>query len=165
MHQNTVQVTSLRQDGTAFKCTLPEEGEVWMTIPDNMKGHVEWKATYNIGWTKNPRKTGGFFYNLKQLQVASAAPPAGHNNPPLSNGNGSPVPHSYKDLDIATQAVAKIFGPLIIAREVEGEITKEVMAEIMIRCEDGVKRWWRSRNKAVPTPAPPPVADDIEDTF
>lgn len=162
MHQAQLTALSVRQDGKGFKASLPEDGEQWLSLPDNLVGKVDWKSSYNVGWTKTPRKTGGFFYNVKELTPAAA--PAGHSQP-SANGNGQPLPHSYKDLDIASQAIAKVFGPLIIAREVEGEITKQTMAEIMLRCEDAAKLWWRSRTKAAPPATLPPPVEDIEDTF
>jgi hypothetical protein len=107
-----------------------------------------------------------------QLTIKNTPRPKSGVSPPSpAKGNGAAPPHNYKDLDIATQAVAKVFGPLIVAREVEGEISPEAIAEIMTRCEAGVKRWWRSRSVVAP-PAPPPPppprndpVEDIEDTF
>jgi hypothetical protein len=167
MHQQQITVLSLRKDGAGFKTNLDGEGEQWVDIPENLRGRLEWKGSYQIGWKKNPKKTGGWFYNLTSVGEANQTAGA---PPPPAKGNGTAPPHNYKDLDIATQAVAKVFGPLIVAREIEGEISPEAIAEIMTRCEAGVKRWWRSRSVVAPpaTPPQPPRNDpveDIEDTF
>jgi len=172
MHQATLTALSVRQDGAGFKAALPDDGEQWLSLPDNLVGKVEWKSSYNVGWTKTPRKTGGFFYNVKQLNPVNTAPPAAqppiwnnnHQPPSTGNGNGSPVPHSYKDLDIAVQATAKWAGPVMLARETDGEITGADIAEVLTVIEEGVKRWWRTRNKFAAPPPPAPV-ESIEDTF
>ena len=160
MHTANITVLSVRQDGTGFKASIPEDGEQWLSLPDSLHGQAEWKKDYLVSYTKTPKRQGGFFYNVRSLAapgavVRSTATP--------TNGNGSPVPHSYKDLDIATQAVYKASGILILSRNYEGEITKQIIAEALLLCEDGVKLWWRSRNKAAPTP--PPAPTNIEDTF
>jgi len=160
MHTANITVLSVRQDGAGFKANLPDDGEQWLSLPDTLHGQAEWKKDYLVSYTKTPKRTGGFFYNVKSLAVPgtvvrSAVPP--------TNGNGSPVPHSYKDLDIATAWIAKVFAPIMVARELEGEITVEAGAEILARCEAIAKRWWRSRNKAAPPP--PPAPTNIEDTF
>ncbi len=158
MHTANITVLSVRQDGTGFKASIPNEGEQWLSLPDSLHGQAEWKKDYLISYTKTPKRQGGFFYNVKSLAEPGTVKPAA----PAANGNGSPPPHNYKDLDIMTAAWKKIYAPLIVAREIEGDITEEVMAEIAIRCENGVKRWWRTRNKFAAPPLPP---TDIEDTF
>ena len=163
MHTANITVISVRQDGTGFKAAIPNEGEQWLSLPDSLHGQAEWKKDYVISYTKTPKRQGGFFYNVKSL----AAPGTVKSAAPVAHGNGTPQPHSFKDLDIATQAVAKIFGPMIVAREIEGDIDEAAMAEIMMRCEGAVKRWWRNRNKFAAPPAQPvngPI-DNIEDTF
>jgi hypothetical protein len=139
------------------------------------RDHIQEGCAYEIGYTTYTLKKVAVPDTIKQWRPAGSAvtaaasgsgpivPPAsGHNQPP-ANGNGTPLPHSYKDLDIATQAVYKASGTLILSRNHEGEITKQMIAEALLLCEDGVKLWWRSRNKAAPTP--PPAPTNIEDTF
>ena len=106
-----------------------------------------------------------YHINQKGYEQTDSFAPVAQNGAPVngSPGNGTPLPHSYKDLDIATQAVYKASGILILSRNYEGEITKQIIAEALLLCEDGVKLWWRSRNKAAPTP--PPAPTNIEDTF
>ena len=165
MHQATLTALSVRRDGAAFKAALPDEGEQWLDLPDNLVGKVEWKSSYNVGWTKTPRKAGGFFYNVKQLNPVNTAPPAAGHNSPHANGNGTPPPHSYKDLDIATQAWGKVFGVPIMTAIFDSEYSKENMAAAMAMVEDAVKHWWRTRNKSAAPPPPPAPVESIEDTF
>jgi len=96
--------------------------------------------------------------------MAMPAASAGHNQPPATNGNGTPLPHSYKDLDIATQAWGKVYGVPIITTEFDSVYSEENMAAAMAMVEGAVKRWWRTRNKFAAPPPPAPV-ESIEDTF
>jgi hypothetical protein len=55
-----------------------------MSLTDDMAGHVEWKKTYEVGWTKTPRKDGGCFYNVKQLSLVAEDQPVAR----AGNGKG-----------------------------------------------------------------------------
>lgn len=105
MHTATVQVLSVRQDGKGFKAELPGKGEQWLSLPDNMKGQVEWKKSYDIGWTENPRKDGGFFYNIKQLNAKTPPQPTnGH----ASNGKANSDPRQIFVCAIVKEWVGNI---------------------------------------------------------
>ncbi len=84
MHEVTVVATSVRRDGKGFKATLPEYGEVWLSLPDSMAGAVEWKKTYDIAFNVKPG-TKGNFYNVTQVKE-HGAPASAPNVPPLNGG-------------------------------------------------------------------------------
>ncbi len=67
MHEATVTASSVRRDGKGFKATLPEYGEVWLSLPDSMTGSVEWKKTYDIAFSVKPG-TKGNFYNVTRVK-------------------------------------------------------------------------------------------------
>lgn len=93
MHEAVVTVLSVRKDGTAFKAD-PGKGEIWFSLPDSLKGKVEWKKRYHIRWTENKGERGTF-NNIKLLmpesegsQQAVQAAEAKPNGAPASNGSG-----------------------------------------------------------------------------
>ena len=157
MHQETVTVLSVRKDGKGFKAALEGEGEQWLTIPPNMLGRIEWKGTYQIGWTKTPRQDGGFFYNLKQW---AAAP---------SNGRGYVAPMKVpaaptdKDKHIGTLAFLKTFGPIYAAQS-DKPIDKFTMAQFGRQCMAAYDMSLGGQNIAPPDTLDDGV-DDIGDTF
>ncbi len=89
MHETTVTASSVRKDGRGFKATLPEYGEVWLSLPDSMTGAVEWKKTYDIAFNVKPG-TKGNFYNVTQVKEHGAPTPAPAPKAPALNG-GPPV--------------------------------------------------------------------------
>jgi hypothetical protein len=116
MQEAQITVLSLRKDGTAFKTDLPGIGEQWVKIPPTMKGLLEWKGSYHIGWVKVEKD-----YFLQQLingqtspppPAASQPSPVGHNRPP-PNGNGHGID---RELRIAALAYANHLGPILAAQ-------------------------------------------------
>ena len=162
MHQETVPVLSVRKDGKGFKAALEGEGEQWLSIPPNMLGRIEWKGTYQIGWTKTPRQDGGFFYNLKAL---------GRSPPVVAPSNGhvdvmpviAPTAPTDKDKHIGTLAFLKTFGPIYAAQS-DKPIDKFTMAQFGRQCMAAYDMSLGGQNIAPPDTLDDGV-DDIGDTF
>ncbi len=89
MHEVTVTASSVRKDGKGFKATLPEYGEVWLSLPDSLTGTVEWKKTYDIAFVIKPGIKGDF-YNVTKLKE-HGAPAKAPNVPALNGGPDTPV--------------------------------------------------------------------------
>ncbi len=89
MHEATVTASSVRKDGKGFKATLPEYGEVWLSLPDSMVGTVEWKKTYDVAFVVKPG-TKGDFYNVTKVKE-HGAPAKAPNVPALNGGPDVPV--------------------------------------------------------------------------
>ncbi len=83
MHEATVTATFIRKDGKGFKTTLPEYGEVWLSLPDAMTGTAETGKTYDVSFVINPGIKGNF-YNVKKIKERGA--PARAPNVPALNG-------------------------------------------------------------------------------
>ncbi len=89
MHETTVTASSVRKDGKGFKATLPEYGEVWLSLPDSMAGAVEWKKTYDVAFNVK-EGTRGNFYNVTKIEE-HGAPALAPSSAPASNGGTAPL--------------------------------------------------------------------------
>jgi hypothetical protein len=161
MQEAQITVLSLRKDGTAFKTDLPGIGEQWVKIPPTMKGLLEWKGSYHIGWVKVEKD-----YFLQQLingqdpQPPPQPGPVRQNRPP-PNGNGG----IDRELRIAALAYANHLGPILAAQSENFTGGKyEVFArhlhfKSLIAVHEGEKDYlkWLANQEPAPT--------EIEDTF
>jgi hypothetical protein len=113
MQEAQITVLSLRKDGTAFKTDLPGIGEQWVKIPPTMKGLLEWKGSYHIGWVKVEKD-----YFLQQLINGQAPqPPTPHTDKLLArvghNGNGHGIEREHR---VSALAYSNHLGPILAAQ-------------------------------------------------